>query len=279
MLGKLFIYEWKSFWKVPAAINIILGVVTLAGMASLITPFWDIDSVVINVLMVTAILFYVIAIFGGMIAVSIYTAIRFYRNIYTDEGYLTNTLPVTPRMIILSKLFVSSIWSVITGIVVILSIFTLVYTTMLSYEGINIFRELLEYDEFWEELARLIGLQWDSNFFAVALYTITSILYSILRVFFSILMLYAAISLGQLFTKHKVAGAVAWYIAEYIVVQFASSLLTSMLVVTDIYHTSYYDYSVIFDPMLYGGFVLTLLCSLGLFFLTEFMLSKRLNLD
>ena len=278
MLGKLFKYEWKSFWKVPAAINLILGIITLVGIASLITPFWDIDSVVISMLMVTAILFYVVAIFGGMIAVTVYTAVRFYRNIYTDEGYLTNTLPVTPRMIILSKLFVSSIWTAITGIVVVLSVFTLVYTTMLSYEGINIFRELLEFDEFWEELARIIGFRWDISFLWTALYCTTSILYSILRVFFSILMLYAAISLGQLFSRHKVAGAVAWYVAEYVFVQFASSILRSMLVVTNIFDTPY-DYSSIFDPIFYGGFFLTLLCCLGLFFLSEFMLKRRLNLD
>ena len=70
MFVKLFKYEWKTFWKVPAAINLVLLIVTLVGMATLVTPFWDIDSLAIDMLSVTAIMFYVAAIIAGLIASS-----------------------------------------------------------------------------------------------------------------------------------------------------------------------------------------------------------------
>ena len=63
MLVKLFKYEWKAFWKVPATINLALLIVTLVGMATLVTPFWEIDSFAIEMLSVTAIMFYIVGIF------------------------------------------------------------------------------------------------------------------------------------------------------------------------------------------------------------------------
>ncbi len=280
MFVKLFKYEWKTFWKVPAAINLVLLIVTLVGMATLVTPFWDIDSLAIDMLSVTAIMFYVAAIIAGLIAVVVYTAIRFYRNIYTDEGYLTNTLPVTPRMIILSKLLVSSLWSIISGIVVFLSIFMLIFSAAYSFEGVRFFRDLLEFDELWEAWGYLLGITTDARYFGILLRILFSILYTVVRVFFSILMLYTAISLGQLFHRHKIAGAVAWYIAEYVFVQMVSSIFSTVL----LYHNwpdSYFfsNFESYYIMVSYGGFLLTTLCCIGMFFLSEFMLKKRLNLD
>lgn len=280
MLVKLFKYEWKAFWKVPAAINLALLIVTLVGMATLVTPFWEIDSFAIEMLSVTAIMFYIVGIFAGLIAVVVYIAIRFYRNVYTDEGYLTNTLPVTPRMIILSKLLVSSLWSVISGIVVFLSIFLLVFAAAYSFDGINFFRDLLELDELWETWRYLLGISVNAHFLRIMLDTVISVLYMIIRVFFSILMLYTAISLGQLFQRHKIAGAVAWYIAEYVIIQMVTSIASSVLLYSNwdsIYN--YTGFGSMYNWYFYGGFVLSAICCVAMFFLSEYMLKKRLNLD
>ena len=90
MLKKLFKYEWVFFWKVPTAINVFLIIVTIVGVISLASPFWELNLWGIDVLLGLAIFFYIMAIFACSIAVTVYVAVRYYKNIYTDEGYLTN---------------------------------------------------------------------------------------------------------------------------------------------------------------------------------------------
>ena len=91
------------FGKSPASINIFLGIITFIGVISLASPFWSLDLAGIDIMLGLSIFFYVLAIAAGSIAVTVCVAVRYYKNVYTDEGYLTNTLPVTARQIVISK--------------------------------------------------------------------------------------------------------------------------------------------------------------------------------
>lgn len=275
MLKKLFIHEWKSFSKVPGAINLCLILLTLVGIVSLISPIWTLEYDIIAIFMVLAIMIYYLSIIAGSIAVTVYTAMRYYKNVYTDEGYLTNTLPVTPRQIILSKLYVSSIWHYITSIVITVSVFALVYVGLYSYDGINLFQEFATaWDTIMEAMAGEMGL----DVFAILLGLIISLLIS---PFFSIVMLYSSIALGQLFKKHKVAGAVMWYIIEYLVIQFVSSLIVNVPLFTGLMEVEMNDTFpfLIINLVLYGSLLLTIAATVGLYFISEYMLKKKLNLD
>lgn len=273
MLKKLFKYEWKFFWKVPATINLALAIITLLGVTFIISPLWELDSDFIDILMATSMMFYYLSIFAGSIAVSVYIAIRFYRSSYTDEGYLTHTLPVTPRQIILSKLFVSVIWSFITGGVIVISVGVLIATFIFASSNLNIFYEI---GEVWEEFLSLFGeLGFDFYFSAFLVF-----LLSVAGSFFNILMLFSAISLGQMFSRHRIAGAVVWYIAEYTIVQFGSSILMSITTLSLFNSMDRFDsVSFVTTPLLCGSLVLTLAGSVVLYFITEYMMKKRLNLD
>lgn len=281
MLKKLFKYEWKAFWKVPTAINGFLGIMTFIGIVSLASPFWESNIRGIHIMLGLAVFFYILAIAAGSIGVTFAITTRYYKNVYTDEGYLTNTLPVTARQIILSKLFVGIIWSMITGIVVSLSIFSLVYTASLSYSDMDILYELGQnFPELLSSFKEEVGI----SFF---LFLFLSLIYLIASTALSILKMYTAIALGQLFTRHKVAGAVMWYIGEYIFFEILTSFLSGIpsysggLVYSFyIYGSSYYNMfntSLLASMLLSIGFCLAV-CA-GLYFLTEHMLKNRLNLD
>ena len=47
---------------------------------------------------------------------------RFYKNVLGDEGYLTLTLPVNVHEILWSKLIVSFVWFLATGLIAIASV-------------------------------------------------------------------------------------------------------------------------------------------------------------
>ncbi len=286
MLKKLFKYEWKAFWKVPTAINVFLGIITFIGIISLASPFWELDMRGIEIMLGLAVFFYILAIAAGSIGVVIAITARYYRNIYTDEGYLTNTLPVTARQIILSKLFTGVIWSLITGAVVSISIFSLIYTAALSYSDTDIFYEFLHG---FPEFLRAFKEELDISFF---LFAFLGLIYMILSTTLSILKIYTAIALGQLFTRHKVAGAVMWYIGEYVFFEIITSFLRGipsysysggLFSLFFSYGINYYNrygsygYSILLSMLIAIGTCLAV-CA-GLYFLTEHMLKNRLNLD
>lgn len=281
MLKKLFKYEWKAFWKVPTAINVFLGIMTFIGIISLASPFWELDIRGIEIMLGLAVFFYILAIAAGSIGVTIAITARYYKNIYTDEGYLTNTLPVTARQIILSKLFVGVIWSFITGAAVSISVFSLIYTASLSYSDVNIFYE------FWQDFPEFLRSFREEVKISFFLFLFLVLIYLVLSTALSILKLYTAIALGQLFSRHKVAGAVMWYIGEYVVFEIITSFLRgipsysnglfSFFFAYGISYYNSYDYSVLLSMLISIGFCLAV-CA-GLYFLTEHMLKNRLNLD
>ncbi len=280
MLGKLFKYEWRSFWKVPAAINVFLLIITLIGAVSLISPFWELNFEIMDTLMVVAIMFYYLAIMAGAIAVAVYIAIRFYKNVYTDEGYLTHTLPVAPRDIIFSKLFVSVIWSIITGIVICISVFFILFAAMKDY--VNTYEFVTVWQELQRDVLPVVEEAFGMNLFVFAIFVI---LIMIVNTFFSIFMTYSAISLGQMFTKHKVAGAVIWYVAEYVIVQFGSSMLMNIPLlglISEPYAAAAMtpsDVGAMVKLMLIGSVILSIIIGAFLYLLTEYMMRRKLNLD
>ena len=81
---------------------------------------------------------YAIAIIGIILMTYYAVIIRYYRSIYGNEGYLTNTLPIETYEIILAKLLTFLSWFVVNGIII---FFT--FWFIIPVEGIikaNIFR-------------------------------------------------------------------------------------------------------------------------------------------
>lgn len=277
MLKKLLKYDWKFMWKVPTVILGFLLLITLLGIASMLTPIWNFDSPLTGALMAMLIMFYYIALFAGSIAVSVYIAVRYYKNIYTDEGYLTNTLPVTAWQIILSKTIVGTVWIIITGIVVVFSVLSIIIVAGFSYGELNMFTEFSRiFNEYGAEMERTLGI-------SLGAFTAVIILVAVVGSVFSVMMMYSSIALGQLFTKHKLAGAVIWYIGEYTIVQLSSSLALNIpmfahLMIDDNYYNAMTVWDII-GPFFIGYTILTLILSVAMFFITEYILKKKLNLD
>lgn len=110
MLGKLIKYDIRSTWRDFAGVylSILLGVLILPQL------FNRFNNEIVEV----------IAGFLGMgivIATIVVMVVTFFRifnaNVFSKEGYLTMTLPATSTEIVVSKLLVSSMWIILTGLV------------------------------------------------------------------------------------------------------------------------------------------------------------------
>lgn len=139
-----------------------------------------------------------VAVFVGTIFITVQ---RFYKNLFGDEGYLMNTIPVKSSQNIVNKLVVSIIWTIISGFIAVTSIFVMAYQPGVFKEIIAGFKNI--YPE--------IGL----NIFGI----IEFIILGIVALAHQIMMLYASLSIGQLFKSKKLLGAFAGFMIISIVQQ------------------------------------------------------------
>lgn len=275
MLSKLIKYEWKETWKIP---TLILSVTLLLSLAlgwyfSLQpAPAPDVEINVGNMVLFCS---YAFLLSATSLLLLLYLGSRFYKNLYTDEGYLMHTLPVKPWMHLASKTFIGSIWVYLAGIFTILTVFPV---TLLALPKIA-FISPEETDNIFSALVALLGNSSLKLLFFV-------VPYMLLSAVSSILLLYAAISLGQFFGRHKVFGSVLCYLGLNMLVSGLSSFFT-LPITTGMILTQSTDpgqfLSVTMPNLMTSvyllSFVLYLLVSAGAFFLCHYVMSKCLNLD
>ena len=98
MLGKLIKYDLKSTSRILVIIHVFL-ILSALFMRFLITGRVEEDLLMASggsdVFYTLLVMVYTLVIIGASFATCMVIAIRFYRHLFSDEGYLTNTLPVT----------------------------------------------------------------------------------------------------------------------------------------------------------------------------------------
>ena len=139
MLTKLISHEWKDTFKVPA---LLLTITVLLSAASLVY-FSVADQASVgtdlNVRNFVLYIAYILILSGLSMILTIYFAIRFYKNLYTDEGYLMHTLPVKPWMLIVSKLTIGTIWFYLIDLLLVgaITLITLIALPTMAYFSVG----------------------------------------------------------------------------------------------------------------------------------------------
>lgn len=213
MLGTLMKHEWNYIWKkmllfiLVAAGSTLIGVFSFSGIAN-VTDANDFAKVFM-------ILLGLLGYYGVLMCVAfgylILSGVRFYKNVYGDEAYITHTLPVTAKQIHLSKVIVYSICSIVITLALTASIMIVVQTgvsgvTQANGEAISIF------DSFKNSGTSGWGMG-----VIIVLMLITSGFANVTTVF-------CAVVLGQYWEKHKVVGAIVWYIILTFIISIISSI-------------------------------------------------------
>lgn len=187
-------------------------------------------------------------IFGGLIiTMSISTLIliirRFKGSVYERQGYLTLTLPVSEHQIILAKLLGAFLWSLLSAVVFILSIY--IFLVTVDPQIIDVY--MIRY--FFGHYLDSIGLSLISYIFSTVA---------------GILCIYLSISIGQLFNEYRTALAVVAYIAIQIVLGF----ITLNLRID-------FDYNWVLSFEIFKDLIL----SVGFYLGTYYILKNKVNLQ
>ncbi len=283
MLGKLIKYEQKATYKVLTIINFVIILLTLIGAFILNTNiFNNSESIPLAILLV---IFYSLSLIAMGIIIVIYLYIRFYKNLFTAEGYLMHTLPVTPLQLFHSKLIVGYFWTFLNSLLMILSISTLGF--VVGYHITKV--EQLNFIEFFTEN----GIQLsEKESFAISFqkifgytpegFVILLLILLIVSCFSSLLMGYLSILLGQLVEKYKLAASVGFYIVIYIVNQVISSFIMILpnlkFMISSIDNTEFFI-SDFYKNLLPLSIITQLLLGIIFYFMSVLLVQRKVNLD
>ena len=126
MLRKCLRYDLKSvftYWIFGAIAMLIMSIPTGLALRSQALHFGELGRFNWEILVI------LLAYFVGaafLILSSILVYVRFYKHFFSDEGYLTFTLPVKRRTLFTSKVINGVIWQALTALVIIISIIIMV---------------------------------------------------------------------------------------------------------------------------------------------------------
>lgn len=264
MLSKLLKYEIKATSRILLPLYVVLLVYSVVHMmiSSLTLDKWNAPQII-------SFIVYIMIFIGIFVMTLILIIQRFYKNLLTDEGYLMFTLPTRPWNHIVCKLLVSMMWSVVSSIVGIISIVTIFSKEIFTESSMKI-------------AAEFFGRFFERFNISTAVFILEALLVIIVGLVSNVLIVYASIALGHLFARHKILAS----LGAFIVLSTASQILFTIIgSIGSRFPVESIGVEEIFNlpPMLHLAlwFVIIFfgLLSAGYFLVTNYMLSRRLNLE
>ena len=227
MFKKLLKYDFKAIWKLwiicaasALGISIIGGIsiklltdqsLSLPVLLQLVLGFWFFISV--------------ITLSAFLIATQILIYVRFYKHLFSDEGYLTFTLPVKRATLYISKTVNAVIWSILSGIVFIVAVLIMLFFATSSVYG-NFFGVFAEIGSIFRDahLGEILG---------VAIVIVDGILFALAATWFGVSLTQFCITVGATIArKHKILAAIGIYYAVNTVVGLITNIASLGLSLT-----------------------------------------------
>lgn len=297
MLGKLMKYEWKNIWKAGTLMLLGMLVVTVIGCVVLRMPGGVVTGLLDNndinatqswfVLssFVATLILYVIMLLASTWGMLIFLGIRFYRSMYTDEGYLSHTLPVTANQLFLSKVLVSGVWYLFITIGIGISVVALIVSLMTGLLNIGELSSVLtQYNgNIWEfmadafyELGRTYEEEMGIN---LSHYVITLLLTYVAGPFITMVTLFGALTIGQLSSKHKGFMGILVYAGVTILSSIIGSTVQSAFMFGTNVMSSSGGFSVTTNMVYDINVITSLLIAAIMYGVSYYIMNRKLNLD
>ena len=259
MLGKLLRYEFKSIGRLFLPLYGLSILLAIANRFTSYNPKWEYE------LPEFILMFAFMAILMGLALITfIQCVLRFKRNLLGDEGYLMMTLPVERMDLILSKLIAAVAWTIIGGLVGLMSLFILMPTNDIKIMG-ELFIDIFRYGGFngvmFLVYATVIGILG-----VAAVYT----------------PIYTALSLGHISHKNKMLASFGWYFVNSVVVDIIISGCTMTLEKLSFYGIidSINISGTMVSHMIFIGIIACLLIyNMAHIMITDYVLKNKLNLE
>ncbi len=228
MLRKVLKYDLDAIWLpwvIMSATALILSVFSGISLRALMTfdPMTagqHFENWMWLAIMVLCITVFAVVVYGALSTIMV--LVRYYQNFFTDEGYLTFTLPVKRSTLLNSKLLVAFIWNVATTLVIILA---LVIAFLIAPAGRDGTGTLLV--TIWRELITILSAIFafvDGWFIA---HIIVAVILVIIASILSTMVIFACMTIGCVLVKKlKVLISILIYYFVSSAMSLGANLLT-----------------------------------------------------
>lgn len=276
MLGKLIKHEWKSTYRMGCLMLLITLIVTFLGWLSFQSPMWRqlsgddyrMSFGLLDFLSIMVLLMYVFMLVGITYGIQIYLGVHFYKTMYTDQGYLTHTLPVDKHQLLVSKILVSGLWLMIVTVSVFLS-----GMLVMGSMGGAIMPTGYTWSDFWREMSPMLRELFDMLGMNSGFYLVLLLLSGILGPFVSVTILFGAVTMGQLFSKARALMAILCYLG----VSMVNGILTS--VVQGLLAFGTWEFDTVMDVSTFSSLIVQVIAAVLLYFAAYQITTKRLNME
>lgn len=277
MVKKLFKHEIAYYTR---SMLPIYGILLAIAAVSRVIQFFEADNTLYNTLNVISILSYVVGIIAVFAMTMVFTITRYYRNLFTSEGYLSFTLPVTPTQHILTKLSTAVITHIASLVVVLISLCIITAGDVLIEvcKAISYIYQLIP-DRLAVTFKETTAAEWQLN---IPLFILEFGLLVLVMYLYQMLLFYGCITVGQMSHKNRVLAAVGVYFGYYMATQ---AIGTAIVIVAQF--LPWETFSDIFFAAPIGSvhvlaiayILLNLLIATALFFVSRYIVRHKLNLE
>ena len=269
MVKKLYKHEYLAWLRV---LPLIYGITLLIAAMLRIVLIFENDSLYYGIVFGSAVFVFVVALMVTLSSATVFGIQRFYKNLFTGEGYLTHTLPVTPA----NHLWVKVLTAVSFDI---LSVLVCLLAGVIATAG-EVFGEICKAAEY---LIKQIPGEYIGH---AAGWTAEVIAMFVVAMFSSQMLFYLCICVGQLFRKNRVLAAVGVYFGIYAISQVVSTVLMVVFAIMGeqgvwdgiLEQISQHPIAAL-HIVLCGSVVLTALMNLVSFGICHWIIHKKLNLE
>lgn len=266
MVKKLFKHEILFYLRVLVPVE--CAVLALAVLTRVLMMFENGSDAYATVFGLTVSIF-VMAMIAGVVSCFVMSVNRFQKNLFSCEGYLTFTLPFTPAQHVFVKL----------GTAVLMEIAVLLLTLAIGAVACSgdLLTEILKAAKYL--LGQLLSTVPQMH---LALYIVEILLLFAVYCAYQYLLIYACICIGQTARKNRTGAAFGVYFLYLIIQQILGTVAVAAeenLYTEEMVEFMEKHYLAIAHVSFCGSIMFYLILSTVAFFICNYVLNKKLNLE
>ncbi|MBQ3058036.1 MAG: hypothetical protein IJD00_03715 [Clostridia bacterium] len=273
MVKKLLKHEAKYYAR---TLIIIEAVIFALALFTRLLLFFEFDSIVYYILQGSSYAMFALAAYAALIMTFIVSIVRFYKNLFSNEGYLSFTLPVSTNQHLFAKLLSAVVYSVIVFVSVIAA-------TLITVSG-DILNEAVKAGVYL--LKNLLAELPKGGTMHIVLYVIEFVVIMLLSVISSYLLYYCFIAIGQTAKKNRILLSVGCYFIYSAATQAIGTFFSIAMSIAEPYIPfnaierfieahPFAFFHIIFISLIVWSIIMTVV----FYFVVQRIISRKLNLE
>ncbi|MBQ7654504.1 MAG: hypothetical protein IJS17_05470 [Clostridia bacterium] len=223
----------------------------------------------------------VIVVLGLVLITTIIMMNYFNKSLYSDQGYLSYTLPAKSKDILISKAIVSFVWLAISYLVLVGTVVgTIWYAKAKLGESLG-----ADFDELLDMFSAMTSGGGLPTASAIAKIIATALIYGFVTILVLVAEVFFSMTLANVkpFNKLGFFGGILIFVAVYIILQIISALVMvyfpiSLFISGDGIKLAFKSMNEVSNTFGIGGLIVQVIAAVGMFFATNHLMSKKINL-